>query len=188
MTVKKQEMPAYDPRGIQGIGLEYATSNRGGCHVRGYTISPEILGLPMKLDPTVTEGKPEILKIFQDLTSALSSSGTCLFSSFAIGADEIAAELKAATGVDYTSEKIMQIGERIWNLERIFNIKNGYTEKDDTLPPRLLTEPIPAGPAKGGVSRLPEMLPKYYEARGWDKHGVPKKEKLAELGLSSFAS
>lgn len=188
MTVKKQEMPAYDPRGIQGIGLEYATSNRGGCHVRGYTISPEILGLPMKLDPAVTEGKPEILKIFQDLTSALSSSGTCLFSSFAIGADEIAAELKTATGVDYTPEKIMQIGERIWNLERMFNIKNGYTEKDDTLPPRLLTEPIPAGPAKGGVSKVREMLPKYYEARGWDKHGVPTKEKLAELGLSSLAS
>jgi len=187
MTVKKQEMPAYDPRAIQGIGLEYATSNRGGCHVRGYTISPEILGLPMKMDPAVTEGKPEILKVFQDLTAALSSSGTCLFSSFAIGADEITAELKAVTGVDYTAEKVVQIGERIWNMERMFILKNGYSEKDDTLPPRLLKDPIPAGPAKGEVSRLPEMLPRYYEVRGWDKHGVPKKEKLAELGLSSLA-
>ncbi|MDD4254167.1 MAG: aldehyde ferredoxin oxidoreductase family protein [Methanofollis sp.] len=188
MTVKKQEMPAYDPRAVQGIGLEYATSNRGGCHVRGYTISPEVLGLPMKMDPSVIEGKPEILKIFQDLTGALSASGTCLFSSFAIGADEIAAELKAATGIDYTTEKVMQIGERIWNMERMFIIKNGYSEKDDTLPPRLLNDPIPAGPAKGQVSRLPEMLPKYYEIRGWDKHGVPKKEKLAELGLGHLAS
>jgi len=187
MTVKKQEMPAYDPRAIQGIGLEYATSNRGGCHVRGYTISPEILGLPMKLDPSITEGKPEILKIFQDLTGALSASGTCLFASFAIGADEIAAELKAATGVDYTPERIMEIGERIWNMERMFIIKNGYTGKDDTLPPRLLNDPIPTGPAKGKVSRLPEMLPKYYEIRGWDKNGVPKKEKLAELGLGHLA-
>jgi len=187
MTVKKQEMPAYDPRAVQGIGLEYATSNRGGCHVRGYTISPEILGLPMKLDPSVTEGKPEILKIFQDLTGALSASGTCLFASFAIGADEIAAELKTATGVDYTPERIMEIGERIYNLERMFIVKNGYSGKDDILPPRLLNAPIPAGPAKGHVSRLPEMLPKYYEIRGWDENGVPKKEKLEELGLADLA-
>ncbi|QYZ79521.1 aldehyde ferredoxin oxidoreductase [Methanofollis formosanus] len=186
MSVKKQEMPAYDPRAIQGIGLEYATSNRGGCHVRGYTISPEVLGLPMKLDPAVTEGKAEILKIFQDLTAALSSSGTCLFSSFAIGADEIAAELKATTGVDYTPERIMAIGEKIWNMERIFNIKNGYTAADDTLPPRLLNEPIPRGPAKGQVSRVPEMLPQYYKVRGWDEKGVPTQEKLEELGLAKM--
>jgi aldehyde:ferredoxin oxidoreductase len=172
---------------VQGIGLEYATSNRGGCHVRGYTISPEVLGLPMKMDPSVTEGKPEILKVFQDLTGALSASGTCLFASFAIGADEIAAELKAATGVDYTPEKVMQIGERIWNLERMFIVKNGYSGKDDVLPPRLLHDPIPAGPAKGKVSRLPEMLPHYYEIRGWDADGIPKKEKMEELGLANLA-
>ncbi|WP_298666051.1 aldehyde ferredoxin oxidoreductase family protein [uncultured Methanofollis sp.] len=187
MTVKKQEMPAYDPRAIQGIGLEYATSNRGGCHVRGYTISPEILGLPMKMDPSVTEGKPEILKVFQDLTGALSASGTCLFASFAIGADEIAAELKAATGIDYTTEKVMAIGERIYNLERMFIVQNGYSGKDDILPPRLLNDPIPAGPAKGGVNHLPEMLPHYYEIRGWDADGIPKKEKLEELGLADLA-
>jgi aldehyde:ferredoxin oxidoreductase len=187
MTVKKQEMPAYDPRAVQGIGLEYATSNRGGCHVRGYTISPEILGLPMKMDPSVIEGKPEILKIFQDLTGALSASGTCLFASFAIGADDIAAELKAATGIDYTPEKVMEIGERIYNLERMFIVKNGYSGKDDTLPPRLLNDPIPAGPAKGGVNRLGEMLPHYYELRGWDASGIPKKEKLEELGLANLA-
>ncbi|MBP2146995.1 aldehyde:ferredoxin oxidoreductase [Methanofollis sp. W23] len=187
MSVKKQEMPAYDPRAIQGIGLEYATSNRGGCHVRGYTISPEILGLPMKLDPAVTEGKADVLKIFQDLTAALSSSGTCLFASFAIGADEIAAELKVTTGVDYTPERIMAIGERIWNMERVFNLKNGYTAADDTLPPRLLNDPIPRGPAKGRVSRLPEMLPEYYKVRGWDEQGVPTQEKLKELGLEKLA-
>ncbi|WP_067046791.1 aldehyde ferredoxin oxidoreductase family protein [Methanofollis ethanolicus] len=187
MTVKKQEMPAYDPRAIQGIGLEYATSNRGGCHVRGYTISPEILGLPMKMDPSVIEGKPEILKVFQDLTGALSASGTCLFASFAIGADEIAAELKAATGIDYTPGKIMDIGERIYNLERMFIVKNGYSGKDDNLPPRLLNDPIPAGPAKGGVNHLGEMLPHYYEIRGWDADGIPKKEKLEELGLADLA-
>lgn len=187
MTVKKQEMPAYDPRAIQGIGLEYATSNRGGCHVRGYTISPEILGLPTKMDPSVTEGKPEILKVFQDLTGALSASGTCLFASFAIGADDIAAELKGATGVEYTTEKVMEIGERIYNMERMFIVKNGYSSKDDALPPRLLNDPIPAGPAKGGVSHVPEMLPKYYEIRGWDDNGIPTQEKLKELGLTDLA-
>ncbi|QSZ67551.1 aldehyde ferredoxin oxidoreductase [Methanofollis aquaemaris] len=187
MTVKKQEMPAYDPRAIQGIGLEYATSNRGGCHVRGYTISPEILGLPMKMDPSVTEGKPEILKIFQDLTGALSASGTCLFASFAIGADEIAAELSAATGVEFTTEKVMEIGERIYNMERMFIVKNGYSGKDDALPPRLLNDPIPAGPAKGGVNHLPEMLPHYYDIRGWDADGIPTQKKLEELGLADMA-
>lgn len=187
MTVKRQEMPAYDPRAVQGIGLEYATSNRGGCHVRGYTISPEVLGLPMKMDPSVTEGKPEILKIFQDLTAALSASGTCLFASFAIGADDIAAELRTATGVDYTAERIMEIGERIYNLERMFIVKNGYSAKDDVLPPRLTGEPIPAGPAKGGISHVPEMLPRYYAIRGWDENGVPAKEKLEALGLGDLA-
>ena len=183
MSVKKQEMPAYDPRAIQGIGLEYATSNRGGCHVRGYTISPEVLGLPVKMDPAVTEGKAEILKIFQDLTATISSSGTCLFSSFAIGAEEIAAELTATTGVPYSADDVMKIGEKIYNIERLFILKAGITGKDDTLPPRLLNDPIPAGPSKGTVSHLYEMLPEYYEIRGWDENGVPTQEKLDELDL-----
>jgi aldehyde:ferredoxin oxidoreductase len=187
MTVKKQEMPAYDPRAIQGIGLEYATSNRGGCHVRGYTISPEVLGLPIKMDPATVEGKPNILKIFQDLTAALSASGTCLFTSFAIGGDDIAAELTAATGVTYTADDVMKIGERIYNLERLFIMKAGYTKADDTLPPRLLNDPIPAGPSKGTVSHLGEMMPVYYEERGWDEDGVPTPEKLEELGISAYA-
>jgi len=187
MTVKKQEMPAYDPRAIQGIGLEYATSNRGGCHVRGYTIAPEVTGFPMKMDPAVTEGKPEILKILQDLTAALSASGTCLFTSFAIGGDDIAAELTATTGVKYTNDDLMKIGERIYNLERLFIMKAGYTKDDDTLPPRLLNDPIPAGPSKGMISHLDEMLPVYYEGRGWDKNGVPTEEKLKELSLLKYA-
>jgi len=187
MSVKKQEMPAYDPRAIQGIGLEYATSNRGGCHVRGYTIAPEVAGFPMKMDPAVTEGKPEILKILQDLTAALSASGTCLFTSFAIGGDDIAAELTAATGVKYTNDDFMKIGEKIYNLERLFIMKVGYTKDDDTLPPRLFNDPIPAGPSKGMLSHLEEMLPVYYEGRGWDKNGVPTEEKLKELSLLEYA-
>lgn len=183
MSAKKQEMPAYDPRGIQGIGLNYATSNRGGCHVRGYTISPEILGLPEKIDQESIEGKHAWVKAFQDLTAAVDASGMCLFTTFALGADAIAGQMAGATGLDYTGDEVVQAGERIYNLERMYNMNVGFTKADDTLPPRMLSEPIPAGPQKGKVSRLQEMLPLYYEARGWDEDGIPTDEKLAELGL-----
>lgn len=183
MTVKKQEMPAYDPRALQGMGLNYATNNRGGCHVRGYMTSPEILGIPEKLDNQTTDGKAGWVKLFQDLTAAVDASGTCLFITFGIGAQEVAEQLKAATGYEYTVDEILKAGERIWNLERLFNLKAGFTKDDDTLPPRILKEPIKVGPNKGLVNKLDVMLPEYYKLRGWDKNGVPTKEKLAELSL-----
>jgi aldehyde:ferredoxin oxidoreductase len=187
MSVKKQEMPAYDARGIQGIGLNYATSNRGGCHVRGYTISPEIVGLPEKIDPWEIEGKAQWVKTFQDLSASIDASGMCLFTSFALGPEDYANLLKARTGFDYSVEEILANGERIWNLERLFNLREGLDpEREDTLPKRLLEEPIPEGPAKGKVSRLKEMLPEYYELRGWDTTGLPTKEKLAELDLEGL--
>jgi aldehyde:ferredoxin oxidoreductase len=183
MTCKKQEMPAYDPRAIQGIGLNFATGNRGGCHVRGYTISPEVLGQPVKMDPRATEGKPALDITFQDLTAALDSSGMCLFSTFGIGAEDIAELLSAATGVTFTTEEFMKIGTRIWNLERLFNLKAGFTTADDKLPERLTKDPILTGPSKGLVNRIGEMLPEYYKLRGWDTAGVPTKNTLADLGL-----
>lgn len=183
MTVKKQEMPAYDGRAMQGIGLEYATSNRGGCHVRGYMTSPEILGLPQKLDPLVTTDKAAWLKIFQDLTAVVDSAGICLFTTFAIGLPEIAAMIRTAVGVDYTDEEVLQIGERIWNLEKMFNLQAGFTKKDDNLPPRLLNEPLPSGAAKGKVNQLGVMLAEYYDVRGWDKEGIPTEKKLKELSI-----
>ncbi|MBN2297391.1 MAG: aldehyde ferredoxin oxidoreductase family protein [Deltaproteobacteria bacterium] len=183
MSVKKQEMPAYDPRAVQGIGLNFATSNRGGCHVRGYTIAPEVLGNPEKVDPLVTEGKANLNIIFQNLTAALDSSGACLFATFGIGGDELAELLSAATGVAYSTDDFMKAGERIWNLERVFNLKAGFSGKDDILPERILKDRIPKGPSKGLVNRLGEMLPEYYTLRGWDTTGVPSKEKLRELGL-----
>ncbi len=186
MSVKKQEMPAYDPRGVQGMALEYATSNRGGCHVRGYMISPEVLGVPQKLDPQEIEGKDQWLKIFQDLTASVDSAGICLFTTFGLGGSEVAEQLKAITGVDYDEAKVMQVGERIYNLERLFNMEAGLSTDDDTLPPRLLNDAIPEGPMKGKVARLGEMLPAYYKTRGWDEKGVPTKEKLKELGLESL--
>ncbi len=183
MTAKKQEMPAYDPRVLQGIGLNYATSNRGGCHVRGYMTAVEILGNPVKIDNLTTEGKAQWTITFQNLTAALDSTGACLFSTFGIGADELAALLSGATGVPYSTEEFMTAGERIWNLERLFNLASGLSAKDDTLPPRLLEDPMPAGPYKGQVSKLAQMLPEYYTLRGWDAEGVPTTGKKAQLGL-----
>lgn len=184
ITVKKQELPAYDPRGIQGIGLTYAVSNRGACHVRGYLISPEVLGIPEKLDPWETEGKAKWGKIFQDLTAAIDSSGMCLFTSFALGADDYADMLKNGAGFDLNADSLLKAGDRIWNIERLFNLREGLDPvKDDTLPVRLLTEPIPGGPAKGKLSRVKEIIPEYYQLRGWDAKGVPTRAKLSELGL-----
>ena len=181
MTVKKQEMPAYDGRAMQGIGLEYATSNRGGCHVRGYMTSPEVLGLPTKMDPLVTEGKAGMLKIFQDLTALIDSTGICLFTSFAIGLPEVAAQYREAVGSDESDADILLKGERVWNLEKRFNIAAGVEK--DTLPPRLLREQLPEGPAKGKVNELHTMLEEYYQVRGWDGEGVPTEAKVKELGL-----
>lgn len=183
MTVKKQEMPAYDGRSVQGMGLEYATSNRGGCHVRGYMTSPEILGLPQKLDPLVTTDKAAWLKIFQDLTAVVDSCGICLFTTFAIGLPEISSMLRTGLGINFTDEEVLQAGERIWNLERNFNLSAGFSKADDTLPPRLLKEPLTSGAGKGKVVELDTMLTEYYELRGWDTSGIPSDEKLKELSL-----
>ncbi len=182
MSVKKQEMPAYDGRAIQGIGLEYATSNRGGCHVRGYMISPEVLGIPMAMDPLTTEGKPATLKLFQDLTALCDATGICLFTTFGIGLPEIAGMYREAVGSDESDADILLKGERIWNLEKKFNIAAGVEK--DTLPPRLLREKLPEGPAAGKVNDLYTMLKEYYAARGWDEEGIPGEAKLAELGLN----
>lgn len=183
MTAKKQEMPAYDPRGQQGIGLNYATSNRGGCHVRGYMTSPEVLGIPEKADPDATEGKPALLIQFQDLTALVDAAGLCLFITFANDLPEISAQLRTATGLDFSDDEFLAAGERIWNMERLFNLRAGFSKADDTLPPRLLNEPMKDGPHKGRVVQLDVMLPEYYKLRGWDEDGIPTAEKLAELGL-----
>jgi len=184
MGVKKQAFPAYDGRGAQGMALGYATSNRGACHLRGYTISVEVFGIPKKMDPFAVEGKAEVSKLFQDVAAFVDSTGMCLFTTFGIGVEDIHPMLEHATGEGYTLEECLKIGERIWNLERLFNLKAGLTGKDDTLPPRILREGIPEGPAKGMVGKLPEMLPEYYRLRGWDPGGVPSKTKLKELALA----
>ena len=183
MSVKGQEFPAYDGRVIQGIGLAYATSNRGACHLRGYTIASEVLGIPVKTEPTEHEGKPELVKAFQDATAAFDSAGVCIFTSFAWTLADVAPQIQAACGDEYTMEHLAHIGERIWNMEREFNNAAGFTKADDTLPKRLLTEAAKTGPGKGVVSKLPEMLPKYYDVRGWDSEGRPTAQTKQRLGL-----
>lgn len=183
MTVKKQEMPAYDARAIQGIGITYATSNRGGCHVRGYMISPEVLGLPEQLDRTATEGKALWAKIFQDLTAVIDSMGLCLFTSFALGAPQYAEMLNAGTGTNYTVEGLLEVGERIYNIERMFNKAAGMKPEDDRLPKRLTEEPITNGPSEGQVSQIAITLPQYYKVRGWE-NAFPTQETIERLGLN----
>ncbi len=183
MTVKGLEFPAYDPRGIQGMGLGYATSNRGACHLRGYTVSSEILGIPEKTDPLETDGKPELVKAFQDATAAVDSTGLCVFTTFAWTLEDIAPQVNAACEGDWTADYMLEVGERIWNMERDFNIAAGITGDMDTLPKRLLKDAAKTGPAAGKVNNLHEMLPKYYELRGWTPDGVPTDETRSRLGL-----
>jgi aldehyde:ferredoxin oxidoreductase len=183
MSSKGQEFPAYDGRAIQGIGLAYATSNRGGCHLRGYTIASEVLGIPVKTDPLESAGKPELVKAFQDATAAFDSSGLCIFTTFAWGLADLAPQMQAACDVEFTTEELEKIGERIWNMEREFNNRAGFTAKDDSLPKRLLTEACKTGPATGKVNNLAEMVPKYYAARGWDAEGRPTEATRKRLSL-----
>jgi len=183
MTVKGQEFPAYDPRGIQGIGLNYATSNRGACHLRGYTVASEILGIPVKTEPGDAEGKPELVKAFQDATALVDSAGLCIFTTFAWGMDNIAPQIDAACEGDWSVENCLEVGERIWNMERIFNQAAGFTANDDKLPKRMMEEAIKSGPTEGQVSRMGEMLPQYYEIRGWNPKGEVTTETRKRLSL-----
>ncbi len=183
MTVKGQEFPAYDPRGVQGMGLAYATSNRGACHLRGYTIASEVLGIPVKTDPLETDGKAELVKAFQDATAAVDSAGICVFTTFAWTMEDIAPQIDAACEGDWSVDRCLEVGERIWNLERDFNNAAGMTAADDTLPKRLLKDAANVGPAKGRVNDLSKMLPEYYELRGWTSDGQLTDETRTRFGL-----
>jgi aldehyde:ferredoxin oxidoreductase len=183
MVVKGQEFPAYDARGIQGMGLTYATSNRGACHLRSYTVASEVLGIPVKTDPLVTEGKADLVKAFQDATSVVDSSGLCVFTTFAWTLDDIQPQIAAACEGDWSLDKLNEVGERVWNLERQFNMDAGLTGADDTLPKRLLEEGANTGPAQGKTVGLKEMLTEYYQVRGWTPDGQLTSETRQRLGL-----
>ncbi|OGO33417.1 MAG: hypothetical protein A2Z16_00890 [Chloroflexi bacterium RBG_16_54_18] len=186
MQVKGLELPAYDPRGMQGQGLLYATSNRGACHLRGNMLGPELLGAPKMLNRFATQGKAGILIVLQHTSAVIDSLGMCKFANFAIGDEFFARLLSAVTGKKYEVQELLIAGERIWNLERLFNLRAGFSRVDDTLPARLLEEPLTKGNSQGYVVRLDEMLNDYYRFRGWDENGVPRPAKLAALGLEKM--
>ncbi len=177
MHAKGLELPGYDPRGVLGMALSYATSNRGGCHLRAYMVAPEILGKPKKIDRLTFSGKAGLVQIFQNAMASVDSLVLCKFASFSMSEEEFANLLSAATGVEYSTEEFLRCGERIWNLERLFNIRAGFSRKDDTLPERFFES--------GGINKqeFEKTIDEYYYFRGWDENGVPAEKRLKELNL-----
>lgn len=176
MSVKSLELPAYDPRGAYGMALAYCTSNRGGCHLRAYPISHEILRKPVPTDRFSFSGKARIITIAEDTNAAIDSLVACKFSFFGATLEEYAELLTAATGVEYTPQRLKEIGEGIYLSERFYNCANGFDAKDDVLPQRFFTEP---GSSGEGIDihpidrqRFDEELQKYYRIRGLTENGT----------------
>jgi aldehyde:ferredoxin oxidoreductase len=186
LAVKGQTMAAYDPRCMKGMGIAYATSNRGACHLRGYTPAAEILGIPEKVDPVEWEGKGELTALFQDMHAVSDSFDICKFNAFAEGVEEYALQYNGMTGRELTEDEIMEAGERVYNLERYYNNLVGFDGSDDDLPERFVEGADGAIPGQGGVEgslvELDEMKAEYYEVRGW-VDGVVPDEKLDELDI-----
>ncbi|QZP38905.1 aldehyde ferredoxin oxidoreductase family protein [Halobaculum magnesiiphilum] len=183
LAVKGQTIPAYDPRCMKGMGIAYATSNRGACHLRAYTPSAEILGLPQKVDPYEYEGKGELTATFQDMHAISDSFDICKFNAFAEGIEEYVMQYNGMTGRDVSEDELLEAGERVYTLERYYNNLAGFDGSDDSLPDRFLADGIPGqGASEGEYCELPEMKEEYYEVRGW-VDGVVPDEKLDELDI-----
>jgi len=193
MHVKGLEMSLHEPRRWWSMGLAYSTSNRGACHLQGTPLylewgllQPEF-DYPEKLTPFTIEGKAAATKFHQDLGAVMTALGMCSFvSSGVVSWTTIAAAYSAVTGIETDHWGLLKLGERIWNLKRLFNVKMGVTEKDDTLPRRFLDEPPSTGPIAGKTVPLAPMLKEYYELRGWSAEGTPEDRKLAELSLNDI--
>jgi aldehyde:ferredoxin oxidoreductase len=183
MGVKAIPMAPFDPRAIQGMGLHYATSNYGPHHLYAYTFIDEVLSAHESCDPRSTEGKPELVKRYQDTAAVMDCLGLCNWPLMGLKFNNMVPMVNSCLGTGYKAEDLLQMGERIWNLERLFNMQAGITGEHDTLPERFLREPLPDGPAKGQTSRVEEMLPDYYRLRGWDAQGRPLADTLKALGL-----
>jgi len=188
MSVKKQEIAAYDPRGSKGIGLNYATSNRGGCHIKGYMINAEILGYPVKVDRfTEDEEKVATTILFQDLTSFVDAMGICIFTTFGLkDVQDYVDLINGCCGTDYTNKTLLEAGARIWQLERLYNIENGLTCKEDTLPERLIKETLKKGPAANEKIDIDSMVTEYYKQRGWDSNGMMLADTAEKFGISDY--
>jgi aldehyde:ferredoxin oxidoreductase len=171
---------------MQGQGLLFATSNRGACHMRGNMLGLEVLGLPKMIDRFQVQGKSSYVILHQNASAAIDSLVVCKFVNMAVSEEYLARTLTAVTGMSYVTNDLIRVGERVWNLERLYNLREGFTRAEDTLPDRILNEPVKDGPSKGWVNKLEPMLKEYYRGRGWDDQGVPKPQKLAELKLEGF--
>ena len=188
INVKGLELPAYDPRGVKGQALAYVTSNRGGCHLRAYLIPEEVLSLPEYLNNLETEGKARMVKEIEDIFAVLDSLCTCkfttlaAFSTFDFEAEIYAKLLTTATGFYFDEKELKKAGERIYNLERLFNVREGFDSSHDRLPERF-KEALIKGPAEGEKENVEEMLYEYYKLRGWSSRGIPEEKKIKELGL-----
>ncbi len=176
MAVKGQEFAGYDSRALQGMGLGYATSNRGACHLKHDVFAED-------MEDQSGKGKAVPTKESQDRVAVMDSTGLCLFTTAAWGLEEFAMQIDAACEGDWDAERLRESGERTWTIERQFNLAAGLTRADDTLPKRLLEVPAPGGTAKGKVCELDVMLPEYYQARGWTEEGVPTEETLKRLRM-----
>lgn len=183
MQVKGLELPAYDPRGAMGHALGYATSNRGGCHLTGYLAAMEIFAVPKKIPRFTIGGKADQLVLKQHQNAIEDSLVNCKFAGYALGFDYQSRFVTTITGIDFDISRLLKIGERIYNLERMFNVEAGFVKGDDNLPSRFIHEPFKEGLSKNRVVPLESMLQDYYSVRGWDENGVPESEKLKELGL-----
>jgi aldehyde:ferredoxin oxidoreductase len=196
MNVKGLELPAYDSRAVQITGLAYAVANRGGDHITAYIQGPTFLDVPFLVipdsqikDPMVADpSEVHVLVALENVMTALDTLGACKFMGFCVASEEWVELVEHCLGRKFNYEDLVKIGERAYNLARVFNVREGVTRADDTLPPRLLDEPLLEGPAAGKVNEnLPAMLDKYYELRGWDKEtGKPTPEKLRELGMEEY--
>ncbi len=186
MSVKGMSIPAYDPRGIKGMGIAYATSNRGACHLRGYTPAAEVVGNVLNAtgvtDPLAFEGKGKLTVIFQNVHTMTDCLNVCKFATFSENLDVFAEQYTAITGNPMDANGLLEVGERVFNLERYYNNLNGFREGSDTLPKRFLEEPSTAPGSEGQVCELDKMLEEYYEDRGW-VNGVVPEGKLKELEI-----
>ena len=187
MSVKKLELPAYDPRGAYGMALAYVTSTRGGCHLRAYPISHEILRKPVATDRFSFEGKARIIKIAEDTNAIIDSLIACKFIFFGSSLEEYAKVYTAVTGYETTAQDLLKIGERIYYHERIMNALNGFTSENDDLPSRFFSE---EGSSGGGITIAPlnrkeflQARKNYCKVRGLDEHGIPCKDTAEKLGL-----
>jgi aldehyde:ferredoxin oxidoreductase len=185
MGVKGMSLAPFDPRAIQGLGLHFATSNYGPNHLYGNTFIDELLNVHEKLDPWDLEGKPQLVKDYQDTTALMDSLGLCSWPLMGLKFKNYVPMANSCLGTSFNADDLLLVGERIWNMERLFNMGAGFDETYDTLPERFLNEPVAEGPAEGQVSRLQEMRPAYYQLRGWSDRGEPLPEILKKLGLEN---